>query len=223
MTRPDVNAINPLITDEGKAWPHTYFLKNVVKRTGFIVGDYTYYHDERYPKDFDKVLAPYLLESSKVKLIIGKFGQIAQGTQFITSGANHQMDGFSTYPFSAFPGDWSDSYKANIPDEGDTVIGDDVWFGHEVIVMPGVTVGTGAIVGARAVVTKDVPPYAVVAGNPARIIRMRFEQTIINRLIAIAWWDWPIDVIETHIKDIVAADISVLESVKESQADFECA
>ena len=211
----DPNAKFPVVmsgTDE--VWPHTMFLKNFIDQDNVIIGDYTYYNDFRKDLgDLRSILAPYLYVGAPEKLIIGKFVQIAHKTQFITSSANHQMDGFSSYPFAVFGEPWSSSYAPNWPSKGDTVIGNDVWLGHESIIMPGITIGDGAIIGSRAVVTKDVPPYTIVAGNPARVIRKRFSDEVIQQLIKIAWWDWPIDKITKNLEFIVGGDIGKLSDL----------
>ncbi|MDP3525298.1 MAG: CatB-related O-acetyltransferase, partial [Hoeflea sp.] len=125
--------------------------------------------------------------------------------------ANHAMDGFSTFPFAVFSPELIGGYAAQVGDQRDTVIGHDVWLGLESVVMPGVRIGHGAIVAARAVVTADVPDYAIVAGNPARIIRRRFDAETIERLLAIAWWDWEVDKIERNVDAITGADLERLQ------------
>lgn len=211
---PDPASKFPIITSSGDVWPHTVFLKSVIQQENVSIGDYTYYNDFRESvSDYRQEIAPYLHPMAPEKLIIGKFTQIGHGTQFITSSANHQMDGFSTYPFAVFGGDWAEAYAVNWPSKGDTVIGNDVWFGHHSLLMPGVSVGDGAIVATRSVVTKDVPPYAIVAGNPARIVRMRFDAETIEQLLEIAWWTWPIEKISQNIRHIVAADLQALKQL----------
>ena len=207
----------PVIGSDGKVWPHTMFLKNFITHPNIEIGDYTYYNDFRKNLgDVRQLIAPYLHEQAPEKLIIGKFVQIAHGTQFITSSGNHQMDGFSSYPFAVFGEPWSSAYTPNWPNKGDSVVGNDVWFGHQSLVMPAVTVGSGAVIAARSIVTKDVPPYAIVAGNPAKIIKMRFDDQIISTLLEIAWWEWPIDVITQNIKHIVGCDLDALLSAHQT-------
>jgi virginiamycin A acetyltransferase len=131
------------------------------------------------------------------------------------NGANHDMRGFSTYPFGILGQDWRaawDDGSVEAGFRGDTVVGNDVWFGMEAMVMPGVTVGDGAIVATRAVVSRDVPPYAIVAGNPARVVKMRFDEATVARLLAVAWWHWPIDRIMRNVDAIAGADIEKLEA-----------
>lgn len=201
----------PVSLPDESDWPHTIFLKNFINHPNISIGDYTYYNDFRLPvNDVRKLLVPYMHPGAPEKLIIGKFVQIAHGVQFITSSANHQMDGFSTYPFAVFGEPWASSYQAKWPNKGDTIIGNDVWIGHEALIMPAVSIGDGAIIASRSVVTKDVPPYSIVAGNPAKIIRKRFDEKTISQLLDIKWWDWTIDKISKNIEIIVAADIDAL-------------
>ena len=144
------------------------FLKHCITNPSIEVGDYTYYDDPKGPERFEKENVPYLYDFSKEKLIIGKFCAIATGVQFITSSANHQLEGISTYPFAIMGHGWEKEHDmAQLPNKGDTIIGNDVWFGCESTIMPAVKIGDGAIIGAKSVVTKDVPPYAVVGGNPS--------------------------------------------------------
>ncbi len=161
------------------------FIKNIIKNPNIEVGDYTYYDDPVSPDNFeDNVL--YLYPFSKEKLIIGKFCTIATGVKFIMSGANHKMDGFSTFPFSVFKRGWEKGFDmTSLPSKGDTVVGNDVWLAYDATVMPGVSIGDGAIIGSKAVVTKDVAPYSIVGGNPARVIKMRFDDQTINALLEI--------------------------------------
>lgn len=204
----------PVKQSDGNDWPHTIFLKNFIHQDNIQIGDYTYLNDFRLPVDnVRQLLAPYMHPRSPEKLFIGKFVQIAHGVQFITSSANHQMDGFSTYPFVIFGEPWSSSYQAKWPNKGDTIVGNDVWIGHEALIMPAVSIGDGAIIASRSVVTKDVPPYAIVGGNPAKVIRKRFNEETIASLLEIKWWNWPIEKINSHIAMIVAADIEKLKQV----------
>jgi virginiamycin A acetyltransferase len=204
----------PVKLPDGNAWPHTIYLKNFINQPNIQIGDYTYFNDFRLPvDDVRQLLVPYMHQGAPEKLMIGKFVQIAHGVQFITSSANHQMDGFSTYPFAVFGEPWSSSYEAKWPNKGDTIVGNDVWIGHESLIMPAVSIGDGAIIASRSVVTKDVPPYSIVAGNPAKLIRKRFDDATIAALLNIKWWDWPIEVINKHIATIVAVDLAKLKSI----------
>lgn len=204
----------PVCFSDGSAWPHTIFLKNFIDHPNIQIGDYTYFNDFRLPvPDVRQLLVPYMHQGAPEKLIIGKFVQIAHGVQIITSSANHQMEGFSTYPFAVFGEPWASSYQAKWPNKGDTVIGNDVWIGHEALIMPAVTIGDGVIIASRSVVTKDIPPFTIVAGNPAKIIRMRFDELTIDKLLEIKWWEWPIDKITKNIEIIVASDINALKKI----------
>lgn len=193
------------------------FLKNCISNPNIEIGDYTYY-DRRNtdPEAFEKENVIFALTA---KLTIGKFCQIAYGTKFVLEDANHQMNGFSTYPFFVFGmltdlcPEWK-NYHVELPKKGDTVIGNDVWFGHESMIMPGVTVGNGAIIAARSVVVKDVPPYSIVGGNPAKVLKMRFKEAVIERIQKVKWWDWDYDKITRNIAKIAAADIEALENAK---------
>lgn len=209
------NQTHPVTQSNGEAWPHTIFLRNFIDQPNIEIGDYTYLNDFRLPvENVRQLLIPYLHPASPEKLYIGKFTQIAHGVQIITSSANHQMDGFSTYPFNVFGEPWASAYKANWPQKGNTMIGNDVWIGHEALIMPGVTIGDGAIIASRSVVTKDVLPYTIVAGHPAKVIRQRFDDETIMQLLQIKWWDWPLEVITANLEAIVGADIERLKSIK---------
>ena len=208
MDIPDPNDRYPL-----KGWHGTAYLKAVVNDPKIEVGDFSYYDDSRGPEHFVARCVRYHFEFVGDKLIIGKFVAIAQGVQFIMNGANHPMRGFSTFPFGTMgfvPGEPFGT--EGDPPRGDTVIGHDVWLGREAVIMPGIRVGEGAIVGAHSVVGRDVPPYAIVAGNPARIIRRRFDEASIERLLAIRWWDWPVEAIMRHVAAIRGADLARLEA-----------
>jgi len=149
------------------------------------------------------------------RLIIGRFCAIAEGARFIMNGANHAMSGFSTYPFNIFGHGWEHGFDPKTWSQevrGDTVLGNDVWIAMDAVIMPGVTVGHGAIVAAKSVVTHDVPAYAIVAGNAAKVVKMRFDDRTVRRLLAVAWWNWPVDKIGRNLNAIRGADISGLEA-----------
>lgn len=179
---------------ETKIYPRTgdkqtVYLKSVVKNPNIIVGDYTMYNDfVNAPTDFEKNNVLYHYPINHDRLIIGKFCSIACGAKFIFTSANHTLKSLSTYPFPLFFEEW-ELDKSNVTDswdnKGDIVIGNDVWIGYEAVIMSGVTIGNGAIVGTRAVVTKDVPPYTIVGGIPARQIRKRFSEDTISSLLSI--------------------------------------
>jgi len=189
------------------------FLKNAVKNPNIEIGDYTYYDDPDDPSGFERNVL-YHFDFIGDRLIIGKFCQIASGTRFIMNGGNHRVDGFSSFPFAVFGSGWSERFEGEMrfPHHGDMVIGNDVWIGYDALLMPGLQVGDGAIIGTRAVVTQDVPPYAIVAGNPARIVRQRYDGDTVARLLAIRWWDWDIEKITRNIPAICGADIAALEA-----------
>lgn len=195
-----------------KGFPQVGFLKNFITRENIIVGDYTYYDDPEGPERFESNVL-YHFDFIGDKLIIGKFCAIAKDVKFIMNGANHQVSGFSTYPFYIFGNGWEKAAPKpeDLPFKGDTCIGNDVWIGYNATIMPGVKIGHGAIVASQSVVTKDVPPYAVVGGNPATVIKLRFEQTVIDGLVAIAWWDWPIEKITQHLEAIAGAELTTLQ------------
>ena len=139
------------------------------------------------------------------KLVMGKFCSIACGARFVFTAANHAMGSLATYPFPIFAEEWGldpEAIRDSWDNKGDIVLGNDVWIGYEAVILQGVTIGNGAVIGARAVVTKDVPPYAVVGGVPAKLLRMRFPREICRKLEALAWWDWPKEKLAAHIKDL---------------------
>ncbi len=206
------NGPNPSTKHPIKLFPRVGFLKNFVKDRHIIIGDYTYYDDPAGPKNFKKNVLyhhPFIGD----KLIIGKFCAIATDVKFIMNGANHKLTGISTYPFAIFGNGWEKVFpdKKELPIKGDTIIGNDVWIGYNALIMPGVKIGDGAIIASRAIVTKDVPAYTIVGGNPAKEIKKRFTQHEIDKLLSIAWWNWPIDKITKNLEIIVSADISALE------------
>ncbi len=195
----------------------TVYLQNVVNDANIEVGDYTMYNDYvRDPRDFQKnnVLYHYPVNGDKLK--IGKFCSIACGAKFIFTSANHKMASLSTYPFPIFFAEWGLDAK-NIRDawdnKGDIVVGSDVWIGYEAVILSGVHIGDGAIIGARAVVTKDVAPYTIVGGVPAKPIRRRFDDETIEKLEALRWWDWDAEKIRACIPAIQSGDIAALEEI----------
>lgn len=187
------------------------FLKNLVDHPMIEIGDYTYYDDPDGPERFVETCVRYHFEHMGDRLVIGRFCALAAGVRFIMNGANHALDGVSTYPFSIFGGGWEDPEADWAKgSRGDTVIGNDVWIGRGATVMPGVRVGDGAVIGAGAVVARDAPDYAVVVGNPARVVKMRFSQTDVARLLEIAWWNWPPETITANLAAIRNGDIDAL-------------
>ena len=184
----------------------TVYLKNIISNPNIIVGDYTMYHDLlNDPKEFEinNVLYQYPINRDKLK--IGKFCSIACGTKFLFNSANHALDSLSTYPFPLFFEEWNlekEKVTEAWDNRGDIVIGNDVWIGYEAVILSGVTIGDGAIIGTRAVVTKDVPPYTIVGGVPAKPIRKRFDEKVIKELLKIKWWDWTEEKIARNIENI---------------------
>lgn len=210
---PPAQSSHPLTLPDGETHPGTVFLKPVIDHPRIEVGDYTYASAFEPPEDWAAHLAPYLYPQSPERLIIGKFCQIADGVVFITASANHRRDGFSTYPFAIFQGDFN-SGRPSLPQEPgpDTVIGNDVWIGKDARILPGARLGDGVIVGAGAVVRGVVPPYSIVAGNPGRVVRRRFDEATVARLVELAWWEWPIERILHLEAAICGADIAALEA-----------
>ena len=186
------------------------FLKNIIKNPNIIVGDYTYYDDFESVENFEKNVK-YLFDFIGDKLVIGKFCMIASDVTFIMNGANHLSKSITSYPFAIFGKDWSNAMDGKTyPTKGDTVIGNDVWIGYGVTIMPGIRVGDGAIIATKSVVTKDVEPYSIVGGNPALTIRKRFSEEKINQLLEMSWWDWPIEKITEHLTFLTGNDIEKL-------------
>jgi virginiamycin A acetyltransferase len=212
MPFPSSDTRHPLILPDGTRHKGAVFLSAAIDHPRFEVGDYTYAFDADAPEDWAGRLAPYLFPFSPERLVIGRFCQIANGARFITASANHRYDGISTYPFAIFDGDTAGrpSMPSRFPD---TVIGNDVWVGDGATILPGARLGSGVIVGARAVVSGEVPDYAIVAGNPARVVRRRFPDEVIRRLMALAWWDWPIETIVAHEAEICGGDVAALRAV----------
>lgn len=187
------------------------FIKNTVTNPNIIIGDYTYYDDPEDAENFERNVL-YHFPFIGDRLIIGKFCAIARGVQFIMNGANHQLSGFSTFPFYIFGNGWEHAAPeaGALPYKGDTVIGNDVWIGYQALIMPGVSIGNGAIISSRSVVTSDVPAYTVVGGNPAKVIKQRFPDETIAALEKLAWWDWPVEKITRNITRIMSSDIAAL-------------
>ena len=189
----------------------TVYLKSVVTDPSITVGDFTMYNDfVNDPREFEKnnVLYHYPINHDKLK--IGKFCSIACGAKFLFNSANHTVKSLSTYPFPIFFEEWGldvGDITSAWDNKGDIVIGNDVWIGYEAVIMSGVTIGDGAIIGARAVVTKDVPPYTIVGGVPAKQIRKRFSEETISELLKLKWWEWTFKKISQNIKFIKNGDL----------------
>ncbi|MEO8032767.1 MAG: CatB-related O-acetyltransferase [Gemmatimonadota bacterium] len=187
------------------------FLKQFITRPGIIVGDYTYYDDPRGPEHFEERVL-YHFEFIGDRLIIGKYCSIAAEATFLMNGGNHMTTWLTTYPFPVFGEGWEVAAPERWPNRGDTRVGNDVWIGYRAIVMPGVTIGDGAIVATASVVTRDVPPYAVVGGNPAAVIRSRFDPGTVERLLKVAWWDWDAGKVTRNVRLICGGDVAALEA-----------
>lgn len=189
----------------------TVYLRNVIQDPSISVGEFTIYNDFVHdPRLFEQNNVLYHYPVNGDRLIIGKFCSIACGAKFLFNSANHSLASLSTYPFPIFYEEWGlniQDVAAAWDNKGDIVIGNDVWIGYEAVVLAGVTIGDGAVIGARAVVTKDVPPYAVVGGVPARLIRRRFPDDTISALLALRWWDWPADKIKPRLSALQAGQI----------------
>ena len=205
------NTIYPRTPDR-----QTIYLKNVINNPNIEVGDYTMYNDFVHdPREFERNNVLYHYPVNKDKLKIGKFCSIACGAKFLFTSANHTMKSLSTYPFPIFFEEWELDGK-DIRDawdnKGDIVIGNDVWIGYEAVILSGVTIGDGAIIGTRALVTKDVPSYTIVGGVPAKPIRKRFDEATIQKLEEIQWWNWEEDRIKRNVQAIQSGDIFALRN-----------
>lgn len=209
----------PMTMPDGTEIKQVVHLKEVLHHPRISVGAFSYYHNFEVLEDYASFMAPYLFELSPDRLVIGKFVQMAHGVRFITSSANHNMSGFSTYPFMNFMMTPQTTREEilNMFDttrnRGDIVVGNDVWIGMDAVIMAGVNIGDGAIIGAKSVVTHDVAPYTVVAGNPAKVIRKRFKDDVIEALLQIKWWDWEIEKIEKQRDVIGGNDIELLKNL----------
>ena len=205
MHGPDPNETFPM-----PGVPQLCFLKPLLTRPNIEVGDYTYYHDFEDVANFERNVR-YHFDFIGDKLVIGKFCMIASGVTFIMNGGNHLSDAISTFPFEIFGQGWENAMAGlSYPHKGDTRIGNDVWIGSQATIMMGVTVGDGAIIATNATVTKDVPPYAIVGGNPAQVLRMRFAPEDVARLLEIRWWDWPAEKITRNLALLTRMDVAAL-------------
>lgn len=211
MTGPDPAELHPL-----PRAPSVVFLAPLAEgRSNVSAGRFSYYDDADAPERFFDRNVRYHFDFVGDRLVIGDFCAIASGAEFIMNGGTHAMGGFSTFPFNIFGGGWEADFDPETwtrENRGDTTVGPDVWIGTEATILPGVTIGAGAIIAARSVVTKDIPPYAVVAGNPARIVSRRFPGDVIDRLLQLAWWDWPVAQITRNLDAIRGADLDALEA-----------
>lgn len=212
MTGPDPTTLAPMLP----AYGGTVFLKPLAEgRSNVTIGDYSYYDDQKEGRDFFTRNVLYHYEFTGDHLTIGPFCAIAHGVQIFMNGGTHAMDGFSTFPFNIFGQGWEEGFDPDTwvaTSKGDTVIGPDVWIGKDATLMPGVTIGAGAIIAAKSVVTRDVPPYTIAAGNPARTIKARFDPAVVDRLLQIAWWDWPVEKISRNLNAIRGSELAALEA-----------
>lgn len=214
---------------EKKIYPRTgdsqtVYLKNVISDPGIEVGDYTMYNDfVNDPVLFEKNNVLYHYPINHDRLVIGRFCSIACGAKFLFNSANHKMSSLSTYPFPLFFEEWGLDIK-NVADswdnKGDIIIGNDVWIGFEAVIMAGVTIGDGAVIGSRALVTKDVEPYTIVGGIPAKPIRKRFLESTAEALLELKWWNWPKEQIRQNITAIQTGDIDRLTSAVQFTEDL---
>ncbi|MFK8163673.1 MAG: CatB-related O-acetyltransferase [Lewinella sp.] len=194
-----MSAPNPVTKFPLANYDRLCFLKNVITNPNIEVGDYTYYDDFETIENFEKNVK-YHFDFVGDKLIIGKFCMIASDVKFIMNGANHLTDAFTTYPFAIFGEDWAGAMEGRAyPRKGNLIIGNDVWIGYNATIMAGVTIGDGAIIATNATVVRDVPPYTIVGGNPAREIKKRFPDDTIEKLLALKWWDQDIEWITANV------------------------
>ncbi len=204
-TGPDKDTCYPL--------PHynrLCFLKNIITNPNIIVGDYTYYDDFEDVANFEKNVK-YHFDFIGDKLIIGKFCMIGSGVTFIMNGANHLTDAITTYPFAIFANGWEGAMEGrSYPNKGDIVIGNDVWIGYNATIMAGVTIGDGAIIGTNSTVAKNVEPYSIVGGNPAKEIRKRFTPGQIETLLKLNWWNWDVKKITENLHNLTGNNILTL-------------
>jgi len=186
------------------------FLKNIVKNPAIEVGDYTYYDDFEDVGNFEKNVK-YHFDFIGDKLIIGKFCMIASNVTFIMNGANHLTNAISSYPFAIFGAGWEKAMEGKTyPTKGNTVIGNDVWIGYNVTIMPGIKIGDGAIIASNTTVTKNVEPYSIVGGNPSKLIRKRFSEKTILKLLELQWWNWDIEKITENVDKLTQNDFNKL-------------
>lgn len=208
MAIPDPSKIYPI-----PGFENLIYVKPTVKNPNIIVGDFTYFSGV----DFEKNVTHHY-DFNGDRLIIGKFCQIAAGVNFVMNGANHQMNAVSTFPFYIFEG-WNQKPPeiSDLPLKGDTVIGNDVWIGENATILPGVHIGDGAIIGLNSVVASDVPPYTIFAGNPARLIRKRFDDELIGLMLKFKWWDLSIAEIDGLIPILSCSDLEKVRAFLKSK------
>ena len=197
MKGPDKNIKFPL-----ESYDKLCFLKNIITNPNIIVGDYTYYGDFENVENFEKNIK-YHFDFTGDKLIIGKFCMIASGVKFIMNGANHLTDSLSAYPFAVFGNGWENAMEGKkYPNKGNIIIGNDVWIGYNATIMAGLKIGDGAIIATNSTVVKDVKPYTIVGGNPAKKIKKRFPKLTIEKRLELKWWDWDLEKITKNIQNL---------------------
>lgn len=203
MSAPNPNTVHPIA-----GYDKEIYVKPTIKNPNIIVGDFTYIADSEFESH-----VTHHYDFIGDKLIIGKFCQIAAGVEFVMNGANHQMNAVSTFPFYTLEG-WNMKPPAagDMPFKGDTVIGNDVWIGQNATILPGVHIGDGAIIGANSVVGSNVEPYAVVVGNPAEVIRYRFDKDLTELLLKFKWWDKPVEEINELIPILTSSDLDKVKA-----------
>src|SRR3954462_7268369 len=208
LPAPDPTVLHPIAGQQ-----RVVFLRALVQSPNIEVGEYTYYDSYGDPLAFEREAVLYAFGPER--LIIGRFCAIASGVRFLMPGANHAGVGPSTFPFGVFGPPWDDTMDIvmSAPSRGDTVVGHDVWLGYSALVLPGVRIGHGAVVAAPSVVAREVPPYAIVAGNPARVVRSRFSERDVAGLLRAAWWDWPIELVNEHVRTIMTGTAAEIEGI----------
>lgn len=202
MTGPDKTQKFPLAN-----YDRLCFLKNVVNHPNIKVGDYTYYDDFENVENFEKNVK-YHFDFTGDQLLIGKFCMIASDVKFIMNGANHLSQALSAYPFAIFGNGWEKAMEGKAyPNKGNVVIGNDVWLGYNATIMAGVKIGDGAIIAANSTVVNDVEPYTIVGGNPAKPIKKRFDEQVIEELLVLKWWDWEIEKITRNVRALTGGNL----------------
>lgn len=217
MPFPSPDTLHPVTLPDGTVHKGNVFLNAAISHPNWEIGDYTYANDfdpPENPGDWAGRLAPYLSPMAKDRIIVGKFGQFAHGVQFITDGANHARDGFSTFPFAIHDSERFAEYPNTLRPGRDIRVGHDVWIGAGAKVLAGAVIGNGVIIGTGAVVSGKVPDYAVVAGNRATVLKMRFDAKTIASLNDIAWWHWEIEMILAHEQAIIGGDLDRLQAAQ---------
>ena len=217
---PNPNRIHPIA-----GYDQEIYVKPTIQNPNIVVGDFTYIADSEFESH-----VTHFYPWSRDRLVIGKFCQIASGVEFVMNDANHQMNAVSTFPFYTLEGwDMEPPAPSDLPFKGDTVIGNDVWIGQNAVILPGVQIGDGAIIGASSVVGSDVAPYTIVAGNPAKELRKRFDDELIDLLLRFRWWDKSVEEINSLIPILTCSDLAKVReelearlSVKRTGLDKEC-